>query len=78
VGYILQQITGSYHIPIGVPFLEIEIPEGKQIKLTDGIGVDVSVTPNQAILEDIPPTQVESLESQVADLTYQLMVKGVL
>lgn len=79
-GYIISTRQGqpSPRVPVGVPYLEVEIPEGKQIKITDGIGVDVSVTPNQVILEDIPPTQVETLESQVADLTYQLMVKGVL
>lgn len=79
-GYIITVLAGEPAPiePQGVPFLWVDIPQGKQLKVTNGIGVDVSVTPHQAILEDIPPTQVESLESQVADLTYQLMVKGVL
>lgn len=77
-GYIIQQITGSYRLPQGVPYLELDIPEGKQLKVTNGIGVDISVTPHQAILEDIPPTEVESLETQLAQLQYELMMNGVL
>lgn len=79
-GYILSIRSGepAPREPIGVPFLWVEIPAGKQLKITDGIGVDTSVMPHQVFLEDIPPSQVETLESQVADLTYQLMVKGVL
>lgn len=72
VGYVIQQIMGSYHMPQGVPFLEVNIPEGKQIKLTDGIGVDVSVTPHQVILEDIPPTEIDILKedtSTIAEMT---------
>lgn len=73
-GKIFSQVTGDYLIPQGgVQFLEVEVLEGKQIT-----GVDTSVTPHQTILEDILPTQVEILETQVADLTYQLMLNGVL
>lgn len=71
-GYIMQQVTGSYRVPQGVPFIEMEIPTGKRLKITDGIGVDVSVTPHQAIFEDIPPTEIEVLKedtSAVAEMT---------
>lgn len=69
-GYVLSIRSGepAPKEPIGVPFLWVEIPEGKQIKITDGIGVDVSVTPHQAILEDIPPTEVDTLKQQVTEL----------
>ena len=63
-GYVLSNIAGSYRVPQGVPFLEVEIPVGKQIKYTDGIGVDVSVTPHQVILEDIPPSEMELLKTE--------------
>ncbi|UYZ37286.1 hypothetical protein OD350_06370 [Clostridium beijerinckii] len=63
-GYIYIQITGSYRVPEGgLQFLEIEIPEGQILK-----GVDVSITPNVAILEDIPKTEIELLKDQVNDL----------
>ena len=58
-GYVISQMSGSVREPQGIPFLWVNIPTGKQIKLTDGIGVDVSVTPNVAILEDIPKTDIE-------------------
>lgn len=83
-GYVLSNITGSYRVPQGVPFLEVEIPVGKQIKYTNGIGVDVSVTPHQVILEDIPPNETEVLKQQmamqeqaIADLTMYIATIGV-
>jgi hypothetical protein len=79
-GRIFSQISGSYSISQGdVQYLEIEIPEGKQLKIDEnGIGVDVSATPHQPILEDIPPTEVDVLLKQVANIQYQLMINGVL
>ena len=80
-GYIISTRQGqpSPRKPVGVPYLEVDIPEGKRIKIDEnGIGVDVTKTPHEVILEDIPPTEVDTLKKQVADLTYQLMIKGVL
>ena len=66
-GRVFSQSTSTMEqpTPIGIPFLSVEIPEGKQIKNIDGIGVDVSVTPHQVILEDIPKTEVELLKEQL-------------
>lgn len=71
LGYILSIRDGepAPREPIGVPFLWIDIPEGKQLKITDGIGVDVSVTPHQVILEDRPPT----IEEQLSDKDKQIL-----
>ncbi|MBU3146894.1 hypothetical protein [Clostridium sp. CF012] len=65
LGYILFQGQGSVREPNGVPFIWVVIPEGKRIKYTDGIGVDVNVTPNVAILEDIPLTEMEIMQKQL-------------
>ena len=67
-GYILSIRQGEPkpREPIGVPFLWVDIPEGKRLKIIDGIGVDVSVTPHQAILEDIPKSEVELLRERVS------------
>lgn len=66
-GYIISQMAGSIREPQGgVQFLWAEIPEGKQLKITDGIGVDVTKTPHQAILEDIPKTEIELLKEQLS------------
>lgn len=77
-GYIISSITGNYKKPVGIPFLEIEIPQGKKMKTTDGIGVDTTITPHQVILEDIPPTEIDNLKKQVADLQYTLMMNEVI
>ncbi len=78
-GYILSTRSGqpAPREPIGVPFLWVDIPEGKQIKITDGIGVDVSKTPHEVILEDIPPTEIEELKQVVADLTEVVLLGGM-
>lgn len=66
-GYILSIRQGepAPREPIGVPFLWVEIPQGKQLKITEGVGVDVTVTPHQPILEDIPKSDVEILKEQL-------------
>lgn len=73
-GYIVSTRNGHPvpREPIGVPFLWVEIPEGKQIKITDGIGVDVSKTPHQVILEDIPPTEIDSLRNDLNEAIVEL------
>jgi hypothetical protein len=67
-GYVISQMSGAVREPIGIPFLWVDIPQGKQMKIADGIGVDVTVTPHKVILEDIPPTEVQILKQQVNDL----------
>lgn len=69
-GYIITIKSGqpSPREPIGVPFLSVEIPQGKQVKTTDGIGVDVTKTPHELILEDIPPSETDLLKAQNTEL----------
>lgn len=73
-GYIISAINGipSPRKPVGVPFLEVEIPEGKQIKIVDGIGVDVTKTPHEVILEDIPPTEIDKLRNDLNEAVVEL------
>lgn len=59
-GFLITTIYGSYRVPVGVPFIEAEIPNGKRV-----VGVDVLLTPHQAILEDTPKSEVELLQEQV-------------
>lgn len=69
-GYVLLERRGepAPKEPKGVPFMWVEIPEGKRLKLTDGVGIDVTVTPHQPILEDLPKTEVDVLKQQVNEL----------
>lgn len=73
-GYIISASYGEPvpREPVGVPFLWVDIPEGKRIKITDGIGVDVSVTPHQVILEDIPPTEIDVLRNDLNEAIMEL------
>lgn len=66
-GYIISTRQGqpSPRVPVGIPYLEVEIPQDKQIKVTDGIGVDVSVAPHEVILEDIPPTENDLMKQEI-------------
>ena len=68
-GYVLSTINGTSETrePVGVPFLWAEIPQGKQLK--NGIGVNVSVTPHQPILEDIPKSETEILGQGLTEAT---------
>lgn len=61
-GVILSQQSGqpAPRLPVGVPYIYEEVPEGKRVT-----GVDVSVTPNKLILEDIPPSETDMLKSKV-------------
>lgn len=75
-GYIIS--TGQGHpsprVPVGVPYLEVEIPQGKRIKIDEnGIGVNVTKTPHQVILEDIPPTEIELLKMEQAQANAELV-----
>jgi len=63
-GYsILQQMYGYYSPQGGIHYLEIEIPEGKQIKT-----INTSVTPHEVIFENIPKTQEELDRERISDL----------
>lgn len=67
-GQIFSQVTGGYLVPRGgIQFLEIEVPEGKRVA-----GIDVSITPHQAIFEDSPPTEIEQLRLEMAQANTEL------
>ncbi len=59
-GQIISQIQGSdLYTPVGIPYLDIEIPEGKYVK-----SIDVSVTPNVVVFEDLPKTEIQKLKDE--------------
>ena len=62
-GFILSNMSGSVREPVGIPFIWVEIPEGKTIT-----SVDVSVTPNVAILEDAPVSEIAKVQSDITSL----------
>ncbi len=74
-GYIISQMQGSdLRTPVGVPYLLVEIPQGKYVA-----SIDVSVTPNVPIYADIPKTEAQLLQAQIDDLNMAMaaMMGGV-
>lgn len=69
-GVILSQQSGqpAPRLPVGVPYIYEEVPEGKRVT-----GVDVSMTPNKLILEDIPPGEIDILRMEAAQSNSELI-----
>ncbi|MGB8452718.1 MAG: hypothetical protein WCD89_10325 [Anaerocolumna sp.] len=62
-GKIYYQVSGDVAEPTGIPFLWVEIPEGKYIK-----SIDTSVTPNEPIYGDSPINVTQDLYEKLAAL----------
>ena len=60
-GNVIQQIEGHYKIPVSVPYLEVEVPEGKII-------VSVNTETKEPIYEDIPKSDIEILRDEISIL----------
>lgn len=65
-GTIFYKMAGSYTVPQGgIQYLEIEIPEGKEV-----VSVDVTDPDNpKPVYEDIAPDEIEVLRKQVQELS---------
>lgn len=77
-GYVIQSIKGDYRVPIGIPYLEVEIPEGKYLQT--GIGVDLSTTPHQAIIVNAPKSETDLITERLEateQMLLQMMLEGV-
>lgn len=62
-GFILSQMSGSVREPVGVPFLWVEVSEGKYVDSIDTTGeIDVPV------FDDLPKSETQLLQEQVNDL----------
>lgn len=77
-GKIVSQISSGYEFPNGLPYIEIEIPQGKYIK-------SVNVDTKEPIFDDLPKTEIQLLEdkisileSQQANTEYVLMMGGLI
>jgi len=68
-GRIWVQMSGDVVAPVGVPFLWVDVPDGKILT-----GVDITVTPNVPIFVDYPISEIEKLQ---ADIYYIAMMGGI-
>ncbi|MDK8182121.1 hypothetical protein [Paenibacillus sp. UMB4589-SE434] len=72
-GYIIQVMSGDVREPIGIPYLSVEIPEGKQIER-----VDVSTETHVAVFSNVPKSvekEVSDIKQSIAELTMLLASK---
>ena len=60
-GNIIQQITGFYKAPNGIPYIEVVIPSGKEV-------VSVNIETKEPIYTDIPKSEIELLEGKISIL----------
>lgn len=77
-GYVIQALKGDYRTPVGIPYLEVEIPEGKYLQ--SGIGVDLSKTPHEAIIINSPKSETDLLSERLEateQMLLQMMLEGV-
>ncbi len=69
-GKIYYQASGDVQEPAGIPYLWVEIPDGKYIT-----GVDVSGDTPTVILGDIPVGEVSELKERMTALETALTAK---
>lgn len=63
-GFILSNMSGSAREPEGIPFMWVDIPQGKRL-----VSIDTSKTPHVPVFEDILPTEFEVLSEKVDTTT---------
>lgn len=61
-GFILSQMSGDVREPIGIPFMWVEVPEGKYIT-----GVDVSGEEHIAIFAEHPKSEADMLKERMIE-----------
>lgn len=69
-GYILSQMSGDVREPEGIPFMWLEIPQGKRL-----MNIDTEKNPHVPIFEDVAPTGIETLQNQVENLQSELLTQ---
>lgn len=60
-GTIFYTVSGFYNIPEGLPFIEVEIPDGKYPK-------SINAETQEVIYEDLPVDKTERFDSRISAL----------
>lgn len=69
-GFIISQMAGSVREPVGIPFMWVEIPEGKTL-----VNIDTKKNPHEPVFEDIAPTELEVLGGKVQQLQNEITIQ---
>lgn len=62
-GTIIMQASGSMREPVGVPFIWVDVPQGQYAE-----SIDVSGEVHVPVFVDLPKSETQLLQEQVADL----------
>jgi len=66
-GRIIFQAKGNVQEPEGIPFMWLDIPEGKLLK-----GINTAVEPHEPIYEDMPKSQIDTINEQLTTIQIAL------
>lgn len=58
-GYVFHTITGSFREPVGIPYIIVEVPEGKRVAAVD------TENDNTPIFEDLQTPTINQLLSKL-------------
>lgn len=59
-GTIYYQASGDIQEPSGIPFIWVEIPEGKRL-----LSINTEVTPHEPVFEDLPKSELDTVKEQL-------------
>ena len=59
-GRIYYQASGDIQEPSGIPFIWVEIPEGKRL-----LSINTEVTPHEPVFEDLPKSELDAVKEQL-------------
>ncbi len=62
-GFIISQGKGAVREPVGVPFIWVEVPQGKYVE-----SINITGATHVPVLVDLSKTEVQALKEQVNDL----------
>lgn len=62
-GSVIQTVTGTAMEPVGIPFMWVEVPNGKHVAR-----VDVSGETHVAVFEDLPKSSEQLMQDRITDL----------
>lgn len=60
-GNIIQEKEGNYKIPVGIPYIEVEVPTSKYPK-------SINAETKEVIYDDIPKSETEILDEKISIL----------
>lgn len=66
-GHIISNGQGDVYVPVGVPSMWVEVPQGKRVT-----SFKTTMTPHKPIFEDIPKTETELVREDINNLNIQV------